>query len=134
MAMNGVHFSVRFDGRVHAAVRHRAEVQCGPSRSAFRREQRLDWQCAKRSWQCSLTSDTIFHRSKLAPTSDVRAASTHRSGAVGARLQRCAARRFARDGERERGRCHVRRAPIDFARPGGFDKSIVRALRLGWSV
>lgn len=41
----------------------------GPSRSSFRREGRLYWQCAKCPHQCSLTSDTIFHRSKLPLTS-----------------------------------------------------------------
>jgi len=41
----------------------------GPARSSFRREGRLYWQCAKCPHQCSLTSDTIFHRSKLPLTS-----------------------------------------------------------------
>jgi ribosomal protein L37AE/L43A len=37
----------------------------GPARSSFRREGRLYWQCSRCPHQCSLTSDTIFHRSKL---------------------------------------------------------------------
>jgi ribosomal protein L37AE/L43A len=37
----------------------------GRARSSFRREGRLYWQCADCPHQCSLTSDTIFHRSKL---------------------------------------------------------------------
>lgn len=41
----------------------------GPARSSFRREGRLYWQCAKCSHQCSLTSDTIFHGSRLPLTS-----------------------------------------------------------------
>ena len=41
----------------------------GPARSSFRREGRMYWQCANCSHQCSLTSDTIFHRSKLPLTS-----------------------------------------------------------------
>jgi ribosomal protein L37AE/L43A len=41
----------------------------GPARSSFRREGRLYWQCAKCPHQCSLTSGTIFHRSKLPLTS-----------------------------------------------------------------
>lgn len=41
----------------------------GPARSSFRREGRLYWQCAKCPHQCSATSDSIFHRSKLPLTS-----------------------------------------------------------------
>lgn len=41
----------------------------GAARSSFRREGRLYWQCARCPHQCSLTSDTIFHRSKLPLTS-----------------------------------------------------------------
>jgi len=56
-----------------AASRWPAGFECpecgGLPRSSFRREGRLYGQCAKCPHQCSLTSGTIFHRSKLPLTS-----------------------------------------------------------------
>ncbi|HRO58866.1 MAG TPA: IS1595 family transposase [Burkholderiaceae bacterium] len=37
----------------------------GPARTSFRRQGRLYWQCADCSYQCSVTSGTIFAASKL---------------------------------------------------------------------